>query len=135
MAADTSQTPLLLDTTVFSLLLRPSDSRTALYLPELQGRLLALSFVSVGELYRWAIQRNWGAAKFVDLQERLKKIVILPFNDAVALQWARIQASTPKSDNDAWIAACALAYGCTLATDDDDFGNIHGLHVITHRDG
>ncbi|MCH9039856.1 MAG: PIN domain-containing protein, partial [Chloroflexi bacterium] len=46
--------------------------------------------------------------------------------------WALIQSSTPKSANDAWIAACALTYGCTLVTDDNDFHGIQGLNLISH---
>ena len=40
--------------------------------------------------------------------------------------------ATPKSDNDAWIAACALTYELTLVTDDDDFHGIQGLNIISH---
>lgn len=131
--ATTSSNPLLLDTSVFSLLLKSQDSRASLYAPDLQDKILAVSFITVGELYRWAIGRNWGTTRFLDLQARLTKVVLLPYNDAVALQWARVQTSIPKKDNDAWIAACALAYGCTLVTDDGGFGDIQGLKTITHR--
>ncbi len=133
MIANEADIPLLVDTSVVSLLFKPNDARTRLYLPELRGRLLAVSFVTVGELHRWAIQRRWGRQKTNELRERLNSFVAIPYNDAVSLQWAGIQARTPKSDNDAWVAACAIVYGCSLVTDDSDFQGIQGLHVICHR--
>lgn len=96
-----ADTPLLVDTSVVSLLFKPNDTRTSLYLPELQGRLLAVSFITIGELHRWTIQRKWGQRRTDELREVLKRFVTLPYNDAVSLQWARIQASTPRRDNDA----------------------------------
>jgi predicted nucleic acid-binding protein len=69
------------------------------------------------------------------MEKRLKLMVVLPNSDAVALHWARIQSSTPKADNDAWIAACALEYGLTLVTDDKNFEGIQGLKIICHRQG
>ena len=124
---------LLLDTSVVSLFFRPGDTRAALYLPELQGKFLSISFVTIGELHRWAIQRKWGARRIEEMQQRLQLMVTLPYSDAVSLQWARIQTSTPKADNDAWIAACALVYGCTLVSDDSDFVGIQGIPIISHR--
>ena len=48
----------LLDTDVFSFLIRPGDTRGDLYRPLVQGKTIALSFISVGELYVWAELRN-----------------------------------------------------------------------------
>lgn len=33
----------------------------------------------------------------------------------------------------ACVAACALAYGCTLITDDTGFADIQGLGVVCHH--
>ena len=43
----------LLDTDVFSYLNKPGDTRAALYRPHITGKTIALSFVTVGELYTW----------------------------------------------------------------------------------
>ena len=52
----------VLDTDVFSFLLK-GDTRAALYRSQLSGKRLAICFVTVAELYRWAIQKNWGAQR------------------------------------------------------------------------
>ena len=129
----TPPAPLLLDTSVVSLFFKKNDTRAPLYLPDLQGKLLAISFVTVAELKRWVISRRWGQTRIDEIDRRLRLMVTLPYTDAVALQWARIQADTPRSENDAWIAACALAYGLTLVTDDKGFEGIRGLTIISHH--
>lgn len=65
---------LLLDTSVVSLFFRPGDTRAALYLPDLRGKFLSISFVTIGELHRWAIQRKWGARRIEEMQQRLQLI-------------------------------------------------------------
>jgi predicted nucleic acid-binding protein len=56
--------PLLLDTSVVSLFFKNDDTRAALYLPDLQGRILAISFITVAELRRWTIERKWGQPRY-----------------------------------------------------------------------
>jgi tRNA(fMet)-specific endonuclease VapC len=51
---------LLLDTDVFSFLFK-GDSRANAYAILIQGHRLALSLMSVAELFQWAAVRNWGA--------------------------------------------------------------------------
>lgn len=126
-----SDSPLLLDTSVLSLFFK-TDQRSQLYAPDIQGRILAVSFITIGELYRWTIERKWGQSRIRRLEARLNNMVKLPWHDSVARHWAQIQTETPKSANDAWIAACARAYGCTLVTNDNDFSDIRGLQVISH---
>ena len=129
-----AQSPMLLDTNILSLFFKANDTRAAVYLPHLEGKLLAVCFITVGEIFRWTMVRNhqWGPARVNGLEERLRLMVHLPSNDAVARQWARIQTSTPKGENDAWIAACAITYGCTLVTDDKAFQEVQGLDIICY---
>jgi len=129
-----SDIPMLLDTSVFSLFLKHNDSRAALYLPDIQDKLLAVSFVTVGELYKWAYLQRWGFERLRELEERLQKVVILSAHEEVARQWAHIQSVPGRSlpDNDAWIAACALAYGCVLVTHDRHLIDIPGISIISH---
>jgi tRNA(fMet)-specific endonuclease VapC len=51
----------ILDTDVISYLFR-RDTRAEAYRPYLTGRFLAVSFMTIAELDRWALQRNWGLA-------------------------------------------------------------------------
>lgn len=48
----------LVDTDVFSFLFK-GHSLGALYDADLHGKIAALSFMTVAELDRWAIQSNW----------------------------------------------------------------------------
>lgn len=127
-------TPMLLDTSVFSLFLKQNDTRAHFYLPLIQGHILAVSFITIGELYRWVYERGWGLRRVQELESRLKRVLILPWHDSVARHWAHIRKDNPGrvlSDNDTWIAACAMTYDCTLVTSDKDFLGIHGLNIIS----
>lgn len=133
--ATRGEEPRLLDTNVLSFFLK-GDTRADRYRPDVDGKLVAVSFATVGELYKWANTKNkkWSAKKISDLESRLRRIVILPSNDSVARHWGRIASipGLPIADNDAWIAACAFTYGCILVTHDRVFTRIRGLKVITH---
>ena len=50
-------TTLIVDTDVVSFLLK-DDTRAHLYRPHLQDNTLALSFMTVAEMYQWAYVRN-----------------------------------------------------------------------------
>jgi predicted nucleic acid-binding protein len=63
---------LLVDTDVFSFTLK-HDSRRLLYAGDLKGRRLAVSVMTVAEVKRWPLERNWGAAKRRLLDETLAK--------------------------------------------------------------
>lgn len=126
----------LLDTDVVSFLLK-GDSRAKAYAPHLQERRLALSFMTVAELYQWAAVRNWGARRKRQLEQTLRTYLILPFDIAVCRQWGEVRAlcrrkGRPISAQDAWIAASALHHRISLVTHNlADFENIDGLDVIT----
>jgi predicted nucleic acid-binding protein len=49
----------LLDTNVVSYLFK-GDTRGVAYAPLLNGNRLAISFMTVAELFEWAAIRNWG---------------------------------------------------------------------------
>jgi tRNA(fMet)-specific endonuclease VapC len=80
---------LVIDTDVVSFLLK-DDTRAHLYRPHLQGQSLALSFMTVAELYQWAYVRNWGERKLARLEEQLHYYVIVPYDNELCKQWARI---------------------------------------------
>jgi tRNA(fMet)-specific endonuclease VapC len=77
--------------------------------------------MTLAELYRWALERNWGPRKVATMDAYLQRYLIYPFNRALCMQWAvaKVQAQrggrTMKTD-DAWIAATALLYGIPLVT-------------------
>jgi predicted nucleic acid-binding protein len=127
----------LLDTDVFSILMKGTDARAALYKPHVKGKTIALSFVTVGELFAWSVKRGWGATKISDLERRIKTAVIVPYDLNLCRQFGQIKAEMLKvgrtvPSNDLWIAACALRHSIPLVTHNaKDFAGIPGLKVIT----
>lgn len=107
--------PLCVDTDVFSLIFT-KKGRFEEFWPLLRGRLLAVSFASVGELRAGAAKANWGAPR-IERQERVLRehYVVLTPTDTVVMQFAELYASLGEDRlsrggvNDQWTAACALA--------------------------
>lgn len=52
----------------------------ALYEGDLAGRVLLISFMTLAELERWAIQSKWGAARREWLRLHLERFVVLPYS-------------------------------------------------------
>ena len=127
---------IVVDTDVVSFLLK-SDSRAQLYRDHLQGKTLALSFMTVAELYQWAYTRRWGESRLAWLEERLRAYVIVPYDSELCRRWAiicveRQRMGKPISAQDAWVAATAVRHGYPLVTHNrDDFAVITGLTVIS----
>lgn len=111
---------LLLDTDVVSYLLK-GDSRFRFYEPLVSGKMLALSFMSEAELYRWAIVRDWGEPRIQHLETALHRYVSLPYDREVGWAWARIMARCSQvgrtiAPSDGWIAATAVRHDIPLVT-------------------
>lgn len=126
----------IVDTDVVSYLFK-RDSRAERYRRYLEGKTIALSFMTVGELFFWAYSKNWGQRSITRLEEHLRNFVVLPFDYEVCRLWARVQAERsargrPMATADAWVAACALRHGCPLITNNcADFQEIAGRRVIS----
>ena len=128
---------ILLDTNIVSFIFK-GDSRAEAYAPYLQGQRLAISFMTVAELYQWAIVRRWGKRRFKELERTLMvSYLVLPFDVALCRKWGEVRANRrligrPVSPEDAWIAATALLYNLTLVTHNPkDFENIQGLKILS----
>jgi tRNA(fMet)-specific endonuclease VapC len=126
----------LLDTNIVSFVLK-EDSRAQSYAPHLENRRLAISLMTVAELFQWAAIRKWGARRTSQLESSLRNYVILPFDIALCRLWGEIRArcraaGRPISPQDAWIAATALQHGLPLITHNPaDFETIEELELIT----
>jgi len=126
----------LLDTNIVSYLFK-RDSRAALYAPHLLDRELAVSMMTVAELFQWTAIRNWGKPRVRRLEQFLDRYTILPVDMDLCRQWAEVRATRSKaglpiSPQDAWIAATALRYKLALVTHNpDDYQAIPGLTIIT----
>lgn len=126
----------IVDTNVVSYLMR-GGSLARRYRPHLQGRLSAIAFVTVGELYFGAEKAEWGAKRRQDLETTLRSFIVVPYDQEVARCYARLLArrqrdGRPISPNDAWIAACAVRHGIPLVTHNArDFRGVESLELIT----
>lgn len=127
----------LLDTDVFSFLFK-KDTRREPYLADIKGRRLCVSFMTVAELKKWSIKRNWGEKRRESLAQVLKHYVVLPYDDGMAEAWAEVavareRTGRPIACGDCWIAAAALRHNIPLLTHNGkDFADVPGLTLITH---
>jgi predicted nucleic acid-binding protein len=105
----------------------------------LSGHSLRITFVTLGELTKWTVLRDWGPRRLASLESWRHQVVLLPFDEAVAVRWGQVQANAqlrgrPRPVNDSAIAACCLACGLPLATfstkDFADFAENDGLALI-----
>lgn len=109
-----------------------------MYLPNLAEQLLIVSFMTVAELDRWALQKNWGEARQGRMAEHLRSFVVHPVNRALCRKWAEVSDTARRNGRpiqaaDAWIAATALLHNIPLVTHNaDDYTGVTGLTVISH---
>ncbi len=128
--------PVVVDTDVVSYLFR-RDSRAELYRAHLDGELLVVSFMTVAELDRWALERDWGASRRRSMEEHLGNFVVYPYGRAICQKWAEVsdgarRRGSPVGVADAWIAATALLHEMPLVTHNrEHFSSIEGLKVVS----
>jgi predicted nucleic acid-binding protein len=127
----------VVDTDVVSFLFKNHPVAT-LYEPDLAGKTLLISFMSLAELDRWTIQSKWGEARRGWLRSYLDRFAVLPYNRALCTKWAEVTVAAQNCGcriecADAWIAATALLYGVSLVTHNSgDYLGVPGLHVISY---
>lgn len=128
---------LVLDTDVSSRVFR--GRHTARLKAKLSDQALCVTFVTVGELWKWAEGRDWGWRTRAELEHWLSGLKILESDDEVSRTWGRMAAAgerrgRPRPPNDMWIAACCLARGLPLVTynvkDFVDFVDHEGLSLV-----
>jgi predicted nucleic acid-binding protein len=105
----------------------------------LSGAAWCVTFVTVAELWLWAEIRSWGQRSRAELDGWLSSVVVIDSDDEVSRTWGRTAAAArrrgrPRPTNDSWIAACCLARGLPLATqnvkDYVDFVEHDGLTLV-----
>jgi predicted nucleic acid-binding protein len=110
---------IVVDTDVASTILR--ERLTDPLRSRLSGHSLCITFVTLGELMKWRVLRDWGPRRLASFESWRHQVVLLPFDEAVAITWGELQANAhlrgrPRPQNDTWIAACCLANNLPLAT-------------------
>jgi predicted nucleic acid-binding protein len=109
----------VLDTDVASLSFRKRLPQS-LHGP-LAGKLTCVTFVTIGEMTKWAELRDWSPRNRQRLEYWLSGQVHLGYDITVARNLGRLSAAAqrrgrPIQANDTWIAASCLSEGLPLAT-------------------
>ena len=126
----------VVDTDVVSYV-RKGDTRAHLYVPHLTGTTKLISFMTLAELRRWALQNNWGLKRRQELENfLLNDYGVIYADDDLCGVWAQVmnqarKTGRPIATADAWIAATALWHGIPLVSHDADFSGIAGLQLVT----
>ena len=130
----------LLDTDVFSYLLKNTGDLADRYRPHVRHRTVALSFITVGEVYSGLFKGGLPAARVEAFEARLATgVVLLPHTLEMCRTYGRLirertsqGSARTLSVNDRWIAAAAIHYGLRLVTNNArHFRGLSGLDVIT----
>jgi predicted nucleic acid-binding protein len=127
---------LVIDTNIVSYMMRGQAEARA-YAKHLQDHLLAISFVTVGELFYGAENARWETKRCMKLETVLRNFLVIPYDSKIAKAYARVLfecdgKEPPISSNDAWIAACAIRHSVPLVTHDaKNFECIADLELIT----
>jgi len=128
----------LLDTDVFSYL-NKGGTRADLYRPHVKGKTIALSFITVGELFFWTVKRKWSPKRIALLEEHIKAAVIVPYDFELCREFGRVKESLAPGRivpvNDLWIATCAIRHSMPLLTHNPKhFSEIPRLRIVTEAD-
>ena len=134
-----SDSKVVLDACIVSYLMKKNRPEAKLYAPHVEGKLLTISFITVGEMYYGAEKAGWGEVKRQKLETMLRNFVVIPYDHEIAKCYGRLvserqRAGKPIDPNDAWIAACTVRHGVPLITHNPKhFVDIAGLSLITEH--
>jgi len=111
---------IVVDTDVVSYIFN-GHTQAEFFKPYLANKTLAVSFMTVAQLYYGAYHADWGTNRLIRLENHLKNYVVLPYDNELCLKWAAIRKELEGKrrsieHGDCWIAACALRHDCALAT-------------------
>ena len=100
-----------------------------------------LTFVTVGELSKWAQVRAWGEVRRARLDGWVAARPVIPYDREIARVWGRLAGNAQlrgrtRPQNDTWVAACCIRVGVPLVTlnckDFADFATHEGLILLDH---
>ena len=127
----------LLDTDVFSLMVKGQDAAINTRLQSLAKGEAVLSVITAGEFYYGVAHAPVSALRDQRAQRLLDFFGLLPLDGEVATRYGTVRAElrragTPIGPNDLWLAAQALAHGLVMVTRNArEFKRVRGLKVET----
>jgi len=131
----------LVDTNAFINLTR-GRARSQHLVPYVEGKRLVMSFVTVAELRRGGRTRGYGDASWRQLEADIATAVVVPPDDDLSHEWARLTAEARRAghalgqkaqQHDAWIAATSRVHGLPILTEDQGFEDFPGLTLLPDR--
>jgi predicted nucleic acid-binding protein len=81
-------------TDVVSMLFK-GDTRALACWPHITGRLLGISFMTLAELERWMLERNWGLRRRLELAQHPTRHIVLPVSRESCAEWGRDCSECP----------------------------------------
>lgn len=129
----------VVDTDVVSFLFK-RDTRAELYRPHLTEKLLVISFMTLAEIDRWVLARNWGTERREKMEKHLRQFVVYPFERDLCRKWAEVSDQARRLGRqiqcaDAWIAATALLRETPLVTHNkDDYAGVSDLTILSEAE-
>jgi tRNA(fMet)-specific endonuclease VapC len=130
-------TRLVVDTDVASFIFKWHPEFAPRYVGILRGSELVLSFMTLAEMRRGALNAGWGRRKCDVLEAYLGDFSVLHSDSALCSTWAAIaNESTRKGcrmgSADAWIAATAMILSSPLVTNNPgDFRHLDDLQLVS----
>lgn len=128
---------IVVDTDVISFF-QKRDTRYELYSSHLFNTEKLISFMTLAELRRWTLERNWGERRKSVFEEFLTENYGVIFaDDRLCEIWAEIKSDARKSGKpigtaDAWVASVALLFDVRLVTHNrKHFENVPNLKIIS----
>lgn len=114
----------IVDTDVVSALMK-GTAQAERFRPHLDGKVPAITFVSIAELHAGAAMDSWGEKRMAQLEQAIRKFTLLPWDPNIPRVWGKLRAAAkaaasplyqPEHTNDLWIATCAVYYDAPLLT-------------------
>ena len=130
-------TEIIVDTDVLSFLFK-NHPIGQLYDADVSGHAAGVSFMTVGEVERWALQYRWSPQRVQWLRLFIERFTVVPSSPDLCRKWAGVMVAAQAAGRrietaDAWIAATALLYDVPLVTHNgSDFLGVPGLKLIFH---
>lgn len=130
-------TAVVVDTDVVSFLFKNHLIANS-YDGDLAGRVLLISFMTVAELERWAVQYGWSPQRLHWLHTYLRQYTVVPSSPDLCRKWAEVTVAAQSVGRriecaDAWIAAAALMHDVPLITHNrSDYLGVPELKLISH---
>ncbi len=128
--------PLLVDADVVSFLAKDHPIGTW-YQEALDGRSLAISIVTIGEIEYGMESRGWSVTRRGQMRRLMDRFTSIPADGETARLWAQVRIECERKGRpigfaDAWIAATALQLNIPLVSHNaKDYESIDALTIIT----